>query len=189
MKAACITTVLASFLLLANAALADKVDLEASTFQWTGKKITGSHYGKVALKSAEVTHKAGVVASGVFVMDMASITVEDLEPGEYNKKLLGHLKSPDFFDVKNHPTATLVLDSPTGKGVIAGKLTIKGTTKPVLITYTAKSGTFSGTLTFDRTTFGIRYGSGSFFDNLGDKAINDEVTVAFSVKIAGASGW
>jgi polyisoprenoid-binding protein YceI len=54
-----------------------------------------------------------------------------------NEQRDGHLKSPDFFDVAAHPTATFALTSfeRAGDAVSArGDLTIKGVTKPVTLT-------------------------------------------------------
>jgi hypothetical protein len=34
----------------------------------------------------------------------------------------------------------------------------------------------------DRTKYDIKYGSGSFFDNLGDKAISDDFELAVALK-------
>jgi hypothetical protein len=36
-------------------------------------------------------------------------------------------------------------------------------------------------VTVDRTKFGLKYGSKTFFDSIGDKAINDEFTLTFNV--------
>ena len=120
-------------------------------------------------------------------MVMASITNEDLQ-GEWSEKLVGHLKSADFFDVKKFPTATLTLDREVDEDVVAGKLTIKGKTQPVRIKYVLNSaGYFTGRMTFDRTKFGIVFGSGNFFKGLGDKIIADQVTVDFRVYVGQAS--
>ena len=66
-------------------------------------------------------------------------------------------------------------------GKLDGSLTIKGKTEPVSLKYTQKGKSYTGTLKFDRTKFGIKYGSGNFFKGLGDKMIYDEVTVEFTV--------
>ncbi len=48
-----------------------------------------------------------------------------------------HLRSADFFDVANHPTATFVStgfeDHGNGKGVLHGKLNLRGVTKQIAI--------------------------------------------------------
>lgn len=160
-----------------------EVDVEKSTFAWTGTKKVGSkHFGKIQLKSADVTVKNGKIQSGEFVMNMNSITVEDLE-GEWRDKLLGHLKSGDFFEVEKYPVAKLVIEKQVDKDTVRGKLTIKGKTQPISVDFKpAGKNQYKGTLTFDRTKFGIVYGAKSFFKSLvADKIINDKVTVDFVV--------
>lgn len=93
-------------------------------------------------------------------------------------KLDGHLKSDDFFGVENHPEATLMLTSvkATGKNAYnaKGKLTIKGKTNPVEFTIAIYGSKANATVKVDKSKYDVRYGSGSFFDNLGDKTIYDE---------------
>ncbi len=155
-----------------------------STVQWTGSKLVGgSHTGKVKVKSGDVAVTDGKVTKGVVLVDMTSIVNEDLTDAAYNKKLVDHLKSPDFFDIEKHPTAQLTIDKDElvkpGEHKMEGTLSIKDKTKP--ITFTAVEKTDKGNkvvsteLTFDRTDFDVRYGSGKFFQNLGDKVITDEV--------------
>ena len=99
------------------------------------------------------------------------------------KKLEGHLKSDDFFGVANHPTASFVITKVAPRGTegsykVTGDITIKGTTKEIRFNtqLTEEMGhtVAVADLELDRTDFGLRYGSGSFFDNLGDKTIYDE---------------
>ena len=160
-------------------AFGGEVDLKKSVFKWTGTKVTGSHYGKVLLKSASIDEKDGHINSGTFVMDMNTISCDDLQ-GEWMDKLIGHLKNDDFFGVNKYPTSTLNIKHGMN-GKLTGNLTIKGVSQPVTVSYKQSGKNFNGTLKFDRTKYGIKYGSGSFFEGLGDKMIHDEVTVEFSV--------
>jgi polyisoprenoid-binding protein YceI len=157
------------------------VDMAKSEFKWTGKKIAGPHYGVAPLKSATLVEEKGFVTGGEFVIDMTKIDVQDLQ-GEWKGKLEGHLKSADFFEVDKYPTATLKIKSVKGKTVSAD-LTIKGITKPVSFDTKKEGAVYSGQLVFDRTQFNVKYNSGSFFDvkALGDKLIDDKVTVDFKV--------
>ena len=157
------------------------VDLAKSEFKWTGKKVAGPHFGKVALQSGTIVEKDGKLAGGEFVIDMNKMTVEDLE-GEWADKLIGHLKSPDFFDTAKHGTAKLVVKSVAGTKVKAD-LTIKNITKPVEFDVKKEGTTYSGKLVFDRTKYDIKYNSKNFFDvkALGDKLIDNEVSVEFKV--------
>ena len=161
-------------------ASASNVDLKGSSFKWLGTKVTGKHFGKITLKSAEVKQtKAGFIKSGSFIIDMNSMTIDDLK-GEWAGKFLGHMKSPDFFNVQKFPQAKFEVRKDDGKKLY-GTLTIKGKSNPVEFTYKKNGKTYSGVMKFDRTKFDMRYGSGSFFKNLGDKMINDEVTLDFKV--------
>lgn len=174
-----------------------KVDPAASTVGWTGKKVlvNSAHSGTIKLKSGEIEVTNGNITKGNFVMDMTSITNEDLKADPKGKgKLEGHLKSADFFDVAKHPEATFKMTSaktlpnpapgkPTHE--ITGDLTLKGTTKPVTfpatVTMTGDKAEATATLTIDRTNWDVRYGSGKFFEGLGDKVIADEI--ALNVKL------
>lgn len=166
------------------------VDQKASTIVWTGSKITGgSHTGTVDIQSGKFSIVDGNMTGGLFVIDMTTIKNTDLKGG-MKGKLEGHLKSEDFFSVEKFKTAELTIK----KGEIhgdhihaAGNLTIKGITKEVgiEITYSEKDGVFnaSADIKIDRTQFDVKYGSDSFFDNLGDKAINNEMS--FKVNLTG----
>lgn len=171
-----------------------KVAPARSSVQWTGKKVVesaGVHTGKVAVKAGQVTLVDGKIKAGWIEMDMASITDEDLKDETYNKKLVGHLRSPDFFDVEKHPTAKLTLDKDelvkAGEHKITGTLTIKGKSKPVSFVASEKDGkggkSAVAEFTFDRTDFDVRYGSGKFFEKLGDKMIADEVKLAVDIAL------
>jgi polyisoprenoid-binding protein YceI len=105
-----------------------------------------------------------------------------------NANLITHLKSDDFFGVEKFPTSKLVVtgSEPFDKGsaTVKGNLTIKGITQPIEFKATIKKDTdgmwFYSVITVDRTKYNVRYGSGSFFENLGDKTIYDE----FKLKVA-----
>lgn len=156
------------------------VDTDKSTLEWTGKKVTGQHNGYIKLTegSLELSNKS--ITNGLFVIDMTSISNEDLSGGTKDK-LLGHLKSDDFFSVKDHPTAVLKLNNSTklvdGKATVSGELTIKGITHPVEFEGTKTGNVFEASITIDRTKYNVRYGSGKFFDNLGDNMIHDNFTL------------
>jgi polyisoprenoid-binding protein YceI len=86
-----------------------------------------------------------------------------------------------FFGVANHPTAKLVITKvePGNNGayMITGDFTIKGVTVPSSFELSADDNSATASIKLDRTKYGLKYGSGSFFDNLGDKAINDDFDV------------
>lgn len=162
-----------------------KVNIEASTVKWIGSKITSSHEGDIKISSGKLVLEDGMLVGGEFVIDMTSIICTDLKPNEGGDKLVKHLKADDFFGVENHPTSTLKITNVShvsaSNYLITADLTIKGITHPVdfnadvKINNTAYLAT--ATLVFDRTKYGIEYNSGSFFDNLGDYLILDDITL------------
>jgi len=168
-----------------------KVDVAASQITWKGYKVTGEHAGTINVKDGSFEYNEGVLTGGTFTIDMASITCTDLT-GEYAQKLVGHLKSPDFFGVEAHPTAKIILTKVIPNGVnrykVTADLTIKETTKAIkfIVTTQEEMGKNVATtdIQVDRSEFDVRYGSGSFFDNLGDKTIYDEFDL--SVRLVSA---
>lgn len=156
------------------------VNTSRSELKWTGKKIVGSHHGGIDLTEGSFALKNDKISDGVFVIDMTSISNDDLE-GDSKERLVGHLESDDFFSVDKHPTAVLKLKSSTplvnGNARIKGELTIKGQTQPIEFEGNKTGNVFKATIAVDRTKYGIRYGSGKFFDNLGDNMIDDNFTL------------
>jgi polyisoprenoid-binding protein YceI len=154
-----------------------EVKTESSTVMWKAYKVTGSHTGIVQLKEGSLSFDDTALTGGEFVVDMTSLISTDLE-GESKGKLEGHLKSDDFFGVENHPSSKLVFTEvkATGKNSyeVTGDLTIKGITKPVTFDLSIYGSKATASLKVDRANYDVRYGSGSFFENLGDKTIYDE---------------
>lgn len=162
------------------------IDANTSTVQWKGSKVVGGgHEGLVNLKDGGLQVTDGVITAGKFAIDMTTISCTDLDGG-MRDKLVGHLNSPDFFDTANHTTANLDIVSADAQNNVKANLTIKGITHAV--TFPAKvteaNGTVSATatITVDRTKYDVRYGSNSFFDNLGDKAISNDITFVVTLK-------
>jgi polyisoprenoid-binding protein YceI len=157
-----------------------KVDNSQSKVTWLGKKVTGEHSGGINIADGKLITNGKSIQGGTFNIDMSSITNTDMQ-GEYSDKLVGHLKSDDFFSTEKFPKATLVITKVTPKGKdqydVKGNLTIKGITKAIAFPATIQNGgdklTAKAKIIVDRTLYDIRYGSGSFFDNLGDKAIDN----------------
>lgn len=153
------------------------VNTEKSTINWLGKKIGGQHEGLIKLKSGTLEEKGSKIVSGSFVIDMKSLTNTDLTDPTYNQKLVGHLKSDDFFGVEKFPTATLNITKATkfsnGKASITGKLTIKDKTETITFDIIKNENTYTAKIEINRSKYDVKYGSTSFFDSLGDKAIDD----------------
>lgn len=154
-----------------------EVDTEKSQIEWIGKKIGGQHEGTIQLKSGYFDLTDDKIVSGNFVVDMTTITCTDFTDEGYNQKLIGHLKSDDFFGVEQYPTATFVVTTSTrfsnGKATVSGNITIKGKTENISFVVERKGKEYSSRIDIDRSKFDVRYGSNSFFDNLGNKAIDD----------------
>lgn len=168
------------------------VDKQQSEITWIGRKVTGEHTGTLSLSSGKLIWNGDKLTGGSFVIDMSSIANTDLTDADSNQKLVGHLKSDDFFSTEKHPTAKFVITNVnqlTGnQAQVKGNLTIKGITKPVEFPATIQVNgnqlNANAKIVVDRTQYDIRYGSGSFFDNLGDKAIDNdfELNVALVAK-------
>lgn len=178
---------IAAFLSLSAMAESYTIDTSASRIDWkAGKKIGSFHNGDIKVKSGKVeTDNKGEVKKANVVVDMKTIGNEDLkDKPDYHKKLVGHLSSDDFFNVEKYPESKFELKSialkPGSKDeyVAKGNLTMIGKTEavefPLQISKEKDTLTGKGTLTIERTKWGLKYGSGSFFKNLtADKIIND----------------
>ncbi len=162
-----------------------KVDASKSTINWTGKKVTGEHVGTINLKDGSLVFKGKKLVGGSLNVNMASLTNTDLT-GEYKGKLEGHLKSEDFFGTEKFPTATLVFKKVVLKSAnvytVTGDLTIKGITNPITFDLATTANSASSNLKVNRTKYNIKYNSGSFFENLGDKVIYDDFELAVVLK-------
>ncbi len=171
---------LAVFLIGFNLSAQD-LNVNKSKLKWTGKKVTGEHWGYVDLKGGALTLKNNKITSGTFTIDMNSLVCEDLESPEWNQKLVGHLKSDDFFSVDKFPVATLTIKESTsfksGEAEVKADLTIKGITEEIMFKAKKVDNTFKASIIVDRTKYDVRYGSGKFFDNLGDNMIYDDFTL------------
>ena len=165
-------------------ALTYTANTDKSMIEWKGFKPTGSHTGTIAITEGSVNVNAGAIESGSFAIDMNSIVVTDIPAeNEGNGKLVGHLKNSDFFDVETYPSAKFevtAIETIEGKTMLSGNLTLKDATNnisfPVATEMNGDLMTLtSETFTIDRSKWNIKHGSKSFFDNLGDKFINDDM--------------
>lgn len=159
-------------------------DPSVSVIKWHGGKIVGGdHSGTIGLKDGWITSDGKSISGGEFVVDMTSIKNEDIKDAGSRARLEGHLRSADFFGVEKYPSSKLVLTGGSqftgGKATVKGNLTIKEATHPVEFTVLeTKSGdllTYTATITFDRSLYDVRFGSGKFFSNLGNNTIRDEI--------------
>jgi len=178
----------------AKAAVAYKLQPQLSTLGWEGKAVTHGHNGTMQFASGDLQVNGNQVVGGTVVVDMKTMKATDITDAENHAKFVGHMSSDDFFGAEKFPTSTFKITSVkpiagaaanADNATITGDMTIKGVTQQ--ISFPAKVGVKNGVaaatgkVTIDRTKFGLKYGSKSFFDSIGDKAINDDFTLAFNV--------
>ncbi len=171
-----------------------KLQPQLSTLGWEGKAVTHGHNGTMQFSNGELLVKGDAVVGGTVTVDMKTLKATDIKDAESQGKFVGHMTSEDFFGVEKNPTATFKIVSVTpikgaakdaNNATIAGDMTIKGVTQR--ITFPAKVGVkdgvaaASGKVTIDRTKYGLKYGSKTFFDSIGDKAIYDNFDLSFNV--------
>lgn len=180
---------------VAEQAVRYSADVETSTITWKGIAPTKAHNGTVNVSEGYLAFEDGDLAGGNFVIDMNSILNLDLEDKTYNDKLVGHLKSPDFFDVEKNPYSVFAITSieeKDGKAMVKGNLTVKGIKKniefPATITLNGDEVSLkSDVFNIDRTEWDVKYNSGKFFENLKDKLINDNIELSFEVNATKAA--
>ena len=164
-----------------------------SKITWEGTKVIGGgHQGTLDMKTGFIEFKDKKPVKAQVIVNMLSIKNTDLEDPKWNKKLVGHLNSDDFFSTSKHPEAKILVTSfqqkQKGHFDLNGTLTIKGISKPVqfsgqMIEKNNVVSTFTATLEIDRTEFNVRYGSGKFFEDLGDKMISDTIKIDVELKL------
>ncbi len=156
------------------------VDTEKSTVEWTGKKLAYGHTGVIQIKDGEVSVENGTLKAGNFTIDMNTMDeTTTASDEEKEQKLVGHLKSDDFFKVGQFPTSEFAITK-VENGNISGNLTILDVTKeisfPAQVNVTDNELTANAEFTINRTDWGIKYASGNFFEDLAaDKAISDDI--------------
>ena len=161
------------------------VDVSKSSINWKASKVTGTHTGTVGIKSGSLDIEKGKLKGGSFIVDMKSIVVTDLS-GTGKERLEGHLNSDDFFSTSKFAEAKLDITKVTemamkGEFAVTANLTIKGISKPISFIAKASENSATAQIKIDRTKYDIKYGSGSFFENLGDKAIEDTFELNISL--------
>ena len=171
-----------------------KLQPQLSTLGWEGKAVTHGHNGTMNFSEGELLVKGNAIVGGTVTVDMKSMKATDITDVAQQGKFVGHMSSDDFFGVEKNPISTFKIVSvapikgaakEANNATITGDMTIKGVTQR--LSFPAKVGVkggvaaATGKMTIDRTKFGLKYGSKSFFDTLGDKAINDTFDLTFNV--------
>lgn len=180
-----LNSVFLAFSLMFSMSLAAQSTLNTleSSLKWEGKKITGSgHNGSLAFSDSQVKIEDGNITSGVFTVDMTTLACDDLTVDQGKANLEGHLKSNDFFAVEKFNTATLVISSVENNNA-TGILTIKDISHPIKFSLIKTQDAYNASLVFDRSKYDIRFASGNFFENLGDKLILDDIKLTAELKL------
>lgn len=172
------------------------VDPTLSVIRWTGRNLFNHHSGSLRLQSGSIQLRNGQLHDASFVIDMETITCEDIPNAAMNTLLISHLKNADFFETSRHPTATFVsqraepiIGASEGRPnfLLHGSLNLRGITKeitfPIVVAFSDENQlTGQGTLDLDRTEFGSTYGSGRFFQFLGKHVVNDHVHLHLKIQ-------
>lgn len=141
-----------------------KLTGENTKIEWTGTKPGGKHTG--GFKTLTGTAK---VENGTIMLEV-EIDCDSLHSDD--DKLTGHLKSPDFFNVREHAKSKFVttkVEKKDNKQHVTGKFTLLGKEKE--ITFPAEIMTDDGfklksEFKINRTDYGMTYGKGKIDDDV-----------------------
>ncbi len=178
-------TILFLSFFLANTTLIDPVvyviDNNKSNINWTGYAEAGNYApsGTIKIKSGRFGFNGKTLTTGQVVMDMPTIS-------HSNKELESHLKAADFFDVGKYQEAIFILKAMKGNRV-SGNLTIKGITHaisfPIVLNKNTVGLLLKAKIKVDRTLFGIKYNSKSYFQDIGNYAIKNEFELDIQLEL------
>ena len=179
------------------------IEKDQSIVKWKGSKSTGSyHDGLISIKNGFININDNIITSGKIIIDMNSITCTDINDPQSNQYLIDHLKNDDFFSVATFPTALLNINSIKpisnnnnsitqstvvlkGKYLFSCDLTIKDSTHAIDfiadIKINKNAAIATGVIAIDRSKFGIKYKSKSWYPDLGDRFINDIFELYFNL--------
>ncbi|MCC6233184.1 MAG: YceI family protein [Verrucomicrobiales bacterium] len=165
------------------------LDLTESRVEWTGRNLLNKHRGQLRVTAGSLEFRDGWLVGGEVALDLRSVSCTDLTDPALNRLLLEHLRSADFLDAERHPEAKLVIrrTAPVANGrpgapnlQMIADLTFRGITRE--ITALAVAGRTpegrvgaQSLVVLDRTDWGSAYGSGRFFQDLGQHLVNDHV--------------
>ena len=160
--------------------------IDKSELSWIGKELsTKIHTGSLNISNGIIQVGDDNSVSGNIKINMSTINVTDLQ-GRSKEMLEKHLRSADFFEVENYPEAQINFKSKSFNKLVnqisfEGDLTIKDITNPISFNATLiESSPYlkaNAILSFDRSKYNVRFRSGSFFENLGDKLIFDNIDI------------
>lgn len=164
---------------------------ESSTVAWSAYRVRYGHEGTLGIKDGSVTVVDGQITDAEVILDMTAIQNTDmLQYPARVAKLEADLKSENFFDVEKYPTAAFTLSEATrrnkkGSFDFSGILLMKDIEGVVDFSGDVMNEgdglRLTGSFAIDRTTWDIRFGSGKFFEDLGDLVISDEITINLDI--------
>jgi polyisoprenoid-binding protein YceI len=161
-----------------------EIAVAQSNIDWTGRKVTGSHFGTIAVKQGSLSVNDGKLTGGQFIVDTTSIRILDIADPATNAQFAGHLASDDFFSIEQFPEARFEITA-VNNNHVDGNLTIKGITHPVAfdakVDIVGNTLYASGKIVIDRTKYGIKFRSGNFFTNLGDTLIYNDFDLKVNI--------
>jgi len=160
--------------------------IDDSELSWIGTELsTKTHTGTIDFTDGTIVVDSDNTISGNVKINMSTINVTDLQ-GRSKEMLERHLRSSDFFEVESYSEAKFSFisksfDKLTNQISFVGDLTIKDITNPISFNATLlETSPFlkaKAVLSFDRSKYNVRFRSGNFFENLGDKLILDDIDV------------
>jgi polyisoprenoid-binding protein YceI len=151
------------------------VNTKKSTLSWTGNAAFDAYAltGTLKVKSGSLKIKNDTIKALKITINMKSLDHE-------NDDLKKHLSGKDFFEVKTYAEAIFELTEPVkvcnNKAQLIGTLSIKNITKTetFLITLNDEYSNLSFDIAIDRTVYGVKFNSPSFFKKMKENAIADE---------------
>lgn len=174
-----------------------KLQVLDGDIRWTGRNVHSTHYGHLFLKSGFLYFQNGLngtEGTGEIIADMGSIANEDLAGSPWQRVLLAHLASEDFFHSTLYPEARLRIsrffplpdslhreNSGRPDHLLRGEAVIRGRAQRIDIPAILRRSTDGFTLTLrvdlDRTRWGVLYGSAKFFRCLGKHKVDDLISL------------
>lgn len=165
-----------------------------SSMAWQGKRPLLEGYfdnGTVGFASGSAVVASGSLSEGSIIIDLTSIAVESTGRGDGQTKLTTDLQSEGWFNVEVYPESRFVFlsyeQNDDGTTTVTGELTIKDITNE--LSFPAVVRMAEGRLIMqaseilvDRTKWGLTFQSGSFFDDLGEKLIDDNFELTFTAQ-------
>lgn len=163
-----------------------KIDQGNSSIKFLGAKVTAQHPGAFTKFSGKAVTEGDTLKQVEIEIDMNSFWTDNEDKD--NAKLTAHLKTADFFDVPNHPTAKFitteiksgVAEGQKGTHTVTGNFTLRGITKS--ISFPATISLKEGKLEVDADFKINRHDWKASFAGMQDDLIKDDVGLTLRVR-------